>query len=559
MKKIFFLPTDYLLRKKKDIYLLDFFNKQKNNNNHVINIEANHYKLNNQARKLENKLCRFLFSKLNNIHQTNLNYRQWNIILGYWIRRYSNVLTFRYYLIDQLNKKYRFNNFVFYLNHTNSVCNKNSYSFIKSTNNILWNDIFFCKIISLKKKLDKKKIKINFLTKKKFIIKNFFPYKNRNFLLKIIDPLLSIFSKKKDCVIKINKFGYLNNFLLSFKLKQIFRFYNFPDENKIKSANYTLRNKIIDKIEIKKFNEFNVAKKLLFEYLPETYLENFKNNINKLATINAPTNPAKIITDNDFDTNELFKFWTAFKIKKKAKYYILQHGNNYGTSIHTINNPELSVCDKFFSWGWSDNKKIYKGFNYQVDKKNYNNLLPFIYLYLDAKNDLDLTFNTNKVWLNYIRQNYIFLKNLSNFKNFKIIPHPYYLSRGNLSDYGELLEFKKYFSFNQNKTVPKLAIYGYDSTGFLNRICANVPTVAFFKLNNFNLRKNIIKDYLMLKNSKLIFENPKELSIFLNANDIYLKSWWFDKFRQKKINIFINKYSRYKENKIEEIKKFIIK
>ena len=59
--------TNRLSFKKKRHLFIGFFNKQ-NNNNHVINIEPNHYKLNNQARKLENKL-QILFSKLNNIHQ----------------------------------------------------------------------------------------------------------------------------------------------------------------------------------------------------------------------------------------------------------------------------------------------------------------------------------------------------------------------------------------------------------------------------------------------------------------------------------------------------------
>ena len=44
-----------------------------------------------------------------------------------------------------------------------------------------------------------------------------------------------------------------------------------------------------------------------------------------------PKSPKFIFTSNNFNTDEIFKIWTATKIQSGSKYYVGQHGNNYYT------------------------------------------------------------------------------------------------------------------------------------------------------------------------------------------------------------------------------------
>ena len=303
---------------------------------------------------------------------------------------------------------------------------------------------------------------------------------------------------------------------------------------------------------------YNVSKKLIFEYLPEIYLENFKNNLEIATRLNFPKKPKKIITDNGSDTNELFKIWTALKIKNKTKLYILQHGNNYGTALHTDNNPEEIISDKFFSWGWKNSRKIFKGFNYQVKSKNLKENDSSFYFYLNAKPNLDQPRNTIYSWNQGLEQNYQFISRIKNLDDFKIIPHPHYLKTTNLNDYGILLKFKNNFSFKNYNSVPKLSIFGYDSTGFYKNISVNLPSIILFQIKNSHLKKEVIKDYENLKLGKVLFEDPRLLVNFLQSHNFDIDKWWYHKTTQNVINKFKSKYSRFSKNKIEDLKKFIL-
>ena len=560
MKNLIFIPIKKLKKKKYKNFGLNFFNFKKIlEKKKIIKINLSHLEAYKHSRILEKKLSNFLFLELNKLHSVNFTYRQWYIILGYWLRRFSNVVFYRYYLVDQIFKRYNFKSFTFYLNHQDIICNKNSYSFIKSTNDLKWNDILFNKIVQLKAEFSKKKFNFNYYSKRKYILQNFYPYSNQRIILKILDNFLSLFIKSQDNLIKINKISYFESLKLNIKFKQIFRFNIFPDENILDKTNYEKRKKLIKNIKLKNFSPFEISKKLIFQYLPETYFENFDSNLKLAKKINFPQNPKKIVTDNDFDTNEIFKLWTALKTKGKSKYYILQHGNNYGTSIHTIDNPEQIACDKFFSWGWKDNKKVSKGVNYQIKK---NKSIPYTddyYLYLDAKLDLDFAFNNNEAWEKYIQSHLNFLDNLENKNKLKIIPHPYYSNKSNLSDYGELLKYKDFFSTLDYNKSPKLAIYGYESTGFLNRISYNMPTISFYNLKNSNLRKNAIKNYMKLVSANFLFISPLEAANFLNNKNFEINRWWFNKKSQTKLNNFKKIYTRVSNNNLEELFRFISK
>ena len=50
-------------------------------------------------RKLEKQLAKRLIKYLNLIHGTNYSIKTWYIYVGYWLRRYSNIITNRFFQI----------------------------------------------------------------------------------------------------------------------------------------------------------------------------------------------------------------------------------------------------------------------------------------------------------------------------------------------------------------------------------------------------------------------------------------------------------------------------
>ena len=64
-----------------------------------------------------------------------------------------------------------------------------------------------------------------------------------------------------------------------------------------------------------------------------------------------------ILTSNAYDTDEILNLY-IFKVARKSKFIIFQHGGNLGTSeFHQGEKVQRNLADRYFTWGWKENKK----------------------------------------------------------------------------------------------------------------------------------------------------------------------------------------------------------
>ena len=85
---------------------------------------------------------------------------------------------------------------------------------------------------------------------------------------------------------------------------------------------------------------------LAHDNLPTFFLEGFKKNLSLTLSINWPKKPKFIFTSNNFETDEIFKLYSAINIEKKTKYIVGQHGNIYGTHFCSSNyklEPQINL------------------------------------------------------------------------------------------------------------------------------------------------------------------------------------------------------------------------
>ena len=147
---------------------------------------------------------------------------------------------------------------------------------------------------------------------------------------------------------------------------------------------------------------------LLKETLPTIYLEGFNHVFKQVKKTNLPNAPEKIFTSN-CSQDLIFKFWLADSLNKGSKLIHGQHGSAYGMiTEHSNLKYELSICDKYISWGWTsrekNGEKILKGVALPMLKKvlkkvtfNKNILIiPTVIDYYLFKNELRRTDKINE-------------------------------------------------------------------------------------------------------------------------------------------------------------------
>ena len=154
----------------------------------------------------------------------------------------------------------------------------------------------------------------------------------------------------------INNCGlkFYHNLILNLNL------YQFPFlwiNPKYKNDRFTKKKKIFKK---KSKKNLRIFLRQVFIFIPKSYLEDFKEINNALENSYWPKKCFKIFTAYEYKINDIFKTWVSKMTNNGAKYYIIQHGGNFGSSQYHIREM-YNVADKFcLGDGQTKMKKILK-------------------------------------------------------------------------------------------------------------------------------------------------------------------------------------------------------
>ena len=279
MKKILQIsPNIKINHKNKKFYRIDLIKYKnikniKNINIEIIRYKTNFYKNYKIARKLENELAKKLIKYLNLVHGTNYSKKEWYIYVGYWLRRYSNIIVNRFQFIKHcssvsdeifiLKNKEKF----FYVN--------DSIDFNYMSSNTMWNISLIEKILpylNIKKKIIFKDTSYDL----QHYNNNKFNKSFRHQSAKILDKFLSLFTSKNDNIIMISKITKISLIKIFLYCKQIPRFLITPNYD-VSKKNFVLRKKLKKDFFIKNHKDkiLQCANNLLIDCLPISYLEDF--------------------------------------------------------------------------------------------------------------------------------------------------------------------------------------------------------------------------------------------------------------------------------------------
>lgn len=501
-------------------------------------------------KKLSNNILKQLTPQLNEIHNSDLDERGWTIIAGQWIEWFCSIVFHRYFTIKNLisyeEDIYTFisdkdlsyiipedNNQFYYLHYDHD------YNFLLLSDIVRHLNALEYKTIEFNQKFPAKPPS-TVLRKKILTLFNLFAKKNQHTML--YSTGLPLFQELK-LILKMKQ---------GFSKKYLYDLYSIPKT----PVNLLIR----EKISLKSSNNFeSYISKVLPLQIPKAFLENF-SELKKQGSESFGTKTKTIFSTTTHFNDEIFKNWVAHMTNKGCNLIINQHGGNYGIAKYSsLFDHELRICDKFVSWGWTKNEKVYPLFGNRLLKipqkkiKRKKNRILYILSSTPMYPDRLYSIPSGPKWKNYISDQKYIYKNLNQELRDQIEIKEFPINYG----WEEKLQFEEAFGkvkfVSHNKKLEKIR-YNYDliietcnQTTFLESLTSGIPTIIYFNTEDWEIHdnsKHLIKE---LKLNNIFFDDPVALISHLNNLDDII-SWWMSKEIQNSVSKFCKVYANRSEN-----------
>lgn len=521
--------------------------------------------LNNLSTKLLNEVT----EALNAFHNTSHTARYWNILLGHWLQRHVDVCFNRYFTIEQALKNYKIVSTSVFVSEDYNLATLDSESFVMACNNDVWNNVLYAQVlqhlsstdvdIDLVHLTDEESYKQekDFLTTPRFSVKR---------LTKVFSNyILPVLSRKNDAFIINSYLPRWQQVELQLALWQCPQLWQSPPLKPV-SININVRKgfTINDGCHTG-FEKF--VRNLLPSMIPTCYLEGYSQLNHQAESIPWPKKPKFIFTSNNFDTDEIFKAWVGIKTEQGVPYFTGQHGNNYGTLLATSNRPELVSSDKFFTWGWTnDNIKnipafVFKIANHPREAQSDGGLVliechaPHQLNSYDAYSEFDI----------YQEQQFRFVEALPRkIQNELTVRLHSTWRRKRWSDDKRWSDRMPSVHLETGEAPiqkllakSRLVVHSYDSTGILESLASNIPTLCFWD-GGLNYLLPCAKPYYeILRDVGILADSSEQAAFFVTENWDNIDGWWKSEQVQSARRVFCEQFARIEKHPVWMMKRLL--
>ena len=507
---------------------------------------------------LQERILGDLVSILNKTHQVNHSKLYWRIVVGPWLSTFVSIVFDKWCMINKAVTSFPITDIKIKKNINFSHVPKNLEEYIALSVSISWHEDLNARII--KKSNFKPALNINEIISSKKIetgtSKKLRKSKFRRRLDYGLDSLNFLFSGKDDFFFYKSYFNKRIQALVEIRLKQAPVFWTHQ------SYPHALNSEIVER----KF-DWSYAKKnegfesllrdLIEEYMPLSYLENFKTLSEYVDNLRWPSSPRVIFSSSSFSYDDVFNFWAAGKIEAGALLVTGQHGGNCGVSeIDSEFDHQKKISKKIFTWGLSEihDKKFIPVGNFKLQRKN-----------LKRKKDGHLLLIQNTIpqhhyrlysspmasqWLDYHSQQEYFVNNLSDQIKSKTIIRKHRIDSG----WSQSQRWKKDFPdidqddgtrpINELYGDSRLVVITNHGTSHLESMFLNIPTLIFWDESRWELGPSFKPCFDLLKKVGIFHESPESASKKINEIWNQAEDWWAQEDVQLEKNKFLEVLSR---------------
>lgn len=308
-----------------------------------------------------------------------------------------------------------------------------------------------------------------------------------------------------------------------------------------------------------RFEKF--LRELLSANLPTIYLEGFKELQAKVSDAQIERHPKLIFTNTLLHRNEQFKVWSAeHVVAGSTKLVSGQHGGGYGVKRDKSwgENYEISVVDRFLSWGWSDHSKIVMPTcvqsSYKKFKPNRNGGLLIVLGPVTRNSDIYgmLGVQSNSLYMDNLQKLVSLLpesirkQTMIRPKSANLIGKPARVSGEQiLENLGGIVEVDfGIHGLNETQGKNRISVVTYNETTVPNNLMMGYPTIIFWdpKYEKLSLLANNI--YQQLLSAKIFHQSPESAMRHLVEIWENIDLWWTSKEVLQAREVFCKNFAR---------------
>ena len=515
--------------------------------------------------ELYEKILLDLSDKLNEIHGVDHNLRYWRILIGPWLAYIIQITFDRWATIQDTIKNYDINGTNILIQNEDELVPQNMIHLRKLMGSDEWNHYIYALILK-----NKSNVSITIVpslpTNKDLVLNN----DNNTFdkLVKIYSSLSKPLIKKNDAFIIQSYLSFYNNIALQIKLGQVPQLLGNISPIESLVLNYRRQWSLLRNY-LNPYEEFLIN--LIPHQIPSIYLEGYSKIIDQVSSLNYPQKPKFIFTSTSLWFDDVIKEYVAQKVELGSPLFYGQHGGGYGQVLFMwAEEHERKIADKYLTWGWEEkNDKdeavtIGVGVLRKIKKRRLSNYKVY---------DIMLVLATDRRYYTHLCSTYLY-KYIDNFYNSiefinQLQGNDLYnnlLIRMYHTDYG-WEEKKRLTDLHPNIRIDdatqsiwklventRLVVYSYNSTGYLEFMAANIPTIIFWDPTINPIRNSATKYFDDLKRVGIYHESPESAARHVKTiyNDIDI--WWNNEDLKIVLNQFLRKYCYSSYNLLNNLK-----
>ena len=516
--------------------------------------------------KLYKDFIEILSLRLNLHHKTNFSKRYWEILIGPWLNWFICIIFDRFYMLSTAFEEYDITSYSHISTKTDSFIPIDMSDFVEMVDQDLWNQNIFQDLINkfFLNKYNLKKFEINTNITAININKNLKLFvKIKSLLKKLLNLISRILSKPGEVYIQSVHLSLIEQIRLQFKLNIFPRFW-FKNNIFYKSSNLTDRKLLFE--DIKTDEEINkVLKYMITRYMPLSYIENYSLINDHVLKSNYPNIPSIIFTCDAYGFDDVFKTWSAKEVERGSRLVIGQHGGHYGIGLFDVDEEhQISISDKFLTWGWKDpkNKKTQEiGLFTKLTKRKYN------------KNGGLLIVNTNMnrysyrllsvpiagQWQKYHLYQKDLVENLSKKIRNKTTLRLFQKDYGRQETERWETELPQIQIDNGKASINKLyrnnrlIVHTYNATSYLETLALNYPTIIVWDPTLWEVRPEVVRYFDELERSGIFHKTSKSAASHINHIWEDVDDWWYSHETQETRRNFCKVFADNSKNKIDKL------